>query len=740
MNLSRLSLALGLLTLLFAPNAIAQIQPPNEQDLRLVPRPTTPVARKVYDSGNRAVTRSEFLEALYEAIQQDVRALPNAKGASTGEPKTVAEAFRQKGIAIPAEFTGSGNLTRGAMALGLLRLLTPYLSKIPEVNSGFSAASGAAPANVLSAVNSLGRRGLNLLYTDGTFQADRPVNTFELVEITNRLKPIFARATLQEIAQIPVTADIESGTLLESRRTIRVIPKVTSDDPENPRFVTAVELYVNGELRETDKSTPFTFDIDPAGEPDGELKLRFQVYDSEGGQGVLELTLMINNRKGEGASFHINAAKKAIAEKNFTAAIESLRIAQQIEPDSAEIKTLQARANLGAGNLELAQKFAEDGLKASPGNVELTRLLVESAGRRAFAIANRGGDEGETNRAIGQALSTTINAQKSLLERQFEELGGPTDENLLQYIDLASQLGRYSLAINAAQPAFSKNPQNTRIANRLLYNQLRAFRIEDARKLVDEIRRFGKPDATTYSLIGVMEAMRSQDTASDQAIREALILDATEPTVNAAQAFIALIRDNRAALGSVLSSLEKAEGEEAVQGYYQMALNSALGNFDRSLAGFQQGVLNDPLLYDLYIERANEILIPVIAGRFTEEGRRLAVAVARIYLDLALSVKPDSAEALTGQSLLLLAEGKNAEAIRMAQAATRAGEGYAPAWLTLSALLRLDPATLSEAGAPLRRAIELDRARLGGYTSATADLAWVYWARYGRAPVLARPY
>ena len=69
--------------------------------------------------------------------------------------------------------------------------------------------------------------------------------------------------------------------------------------------IQAVEFYVGDDLRESDGSTPYEFKLDTLAEEDGNIKLRFKGFTSEGQNVEKAFTLTIDNGVSKGADFHV---------------------------------------------------------------------------------------------------------------------------------------------------------------------------------------------------------------------------------------------------------------------------------------------------------------------------------------------------------------------------------------------------------------------------------------------------
>src|SRR5579862_4148950 len=97
---------------------------------------------------------------------------------------------------------------------------------------------------------------------------------------------------------------------------VHFVVKVQSKNP-----VTQVEFYVGTELRDTDPSTPYEFNLDSLAENDGDLKIKFVAYTSEGENASKTMVLKIDNGISKGAAFHLAKAKDLLAVSKWDDAI-----------------------------------------------------------------------------------------------------------------------------------------------------------------------------------------------------------------------------------------------------------------------------------------------------------------------------------------------------------------------------------------------------------------------------------
>ena len=542
---------------------------------------------------------------------------------------------------------------------------------------------------------------------------------------------LIALALIAAQAKVQLNVNVKDGEVVTGERVFRVL--VTAKDP-----ITQVEFYVGDELRETDTSTPYEFKIDSLAEKEGVLRMKFAAYTSKGDSASKAVRVSIDNLTSKGAKFHVDRARELLSLSKWDDAILATRIALKAQPGFAPAQVAMARAYLGKGVLDSAQKFAEDALVAEPNNLEAAELLAGINLQKAFATFNRGGDRRETLDVIKVALKSAVENRRKVLDYHFESLGAVTNDNRLRYADAAMRSSRYQSAINALTTEFAKDNRKTEVANRLAYAQLRAGRVEDAATTMADHKKFGTPDAYGFALIAIIEAQKGNWQASDDAMREAVLSEGDNMGVRTSQAYLALRRGGGATLKSIALQLAKDEGQRSEVHLYLTAFYNQDRQFELSRRHFERAVLAEPASYDVYIERANESIGMALSGSLPQKDKDLELEMAKILLDTALAARPESHEALTGVSVLSLHMGKRQDALLYAQAAVKAGPTYPAGHYALAAAYSALGNT-SEASKANLKAGQLDKPNLEGRELPNARVAWQYFARHGRTPLITAP-
>lgn len=561
--------------------------------------------------------------------------------------------------------------------------------------------------------------------------------------------------------------DIKDGDVVTAERTFVV--KVQAKNP-----ITQVEFYVGDDLRETDSSTPYEFHLDALSEAEGELAVKFSAYTNQGENASKTVKIRIDNGLSKGADFHVGHADELLAVSKWDDAIRACRIALKAKSDYNPARLRMARAYMGKGVYDQAQKYAEDALNADPNYLDAADLLSAINLKRAFTTFHRTGEQKETLNTIGAALKAAVTNRKKILEAAVEKLEPATDANAIPYADAAIRAGRYSAAISALNGVFRRDTREAKVANRLAFAQMRGGRFRDAMLTLTENNRQGGLDAYGWALRAVLHTLGGQYAEADDAMRQAVLSDSEDLGVRTAQTFLAIARNRTDTLRQLATNLKKDEGQRSEANYYLAVLYAKLGEFSSFRDSFERCVLAEPTNYDMYVYRGNESLAQVAGGRIDEGQKSYHVAAAIMYYQTALEARPEAAEALAGLALAYIHDKKPAEAIKYARGAVAASPGYAAGQYVFShtclalegeyragadALLRSskdgvlnneqreryrtmldDAAKFGKEGQTANlTAGQLDRTNLEGREIPRLADAYNYFAKNGRIPLISAP-
>ena len=238
------------------------------------------------------------------------------------------------------------------------------------------------------------------------------------------LTVVAALAVLPAAADVTMNVNTKNGETIAGEHTFAVTVQADS-------LVTSVEFYVGDDLRDTDESTPYEFRIDSLNEEQGAKKITFAAYTQDGQSAKLVLNVTFDNGLGLGVDHHIDAGQTAFANGDWETAIQHGRVALKLAPNDNRARMLMARANLGAGVLDLAQKFAEDVVAQEPQNRPALDLLSAIHLRRAFRTMSGANDRTAMLETTRSAFTAAAESRRRSLEAAVDGFGDVTDANIL---------------------------------------------------------------------------------------------------------------------------------------------------------------------------------------------------------------------------------------------------------------------------------------------------------------------
>ncbi len=566
---------------------------------------------------------------------------------------------------------------------------------------------------------------------------------------------------------VEVAVDVKEGETIAFERTFTVSVKAKNT-------VNQVEFYVGDDLRETDSSTPYEFKFDTLAENEGEVKLKFAAYASDGENAAKSITIRIDNGISKGPDFHVDKAKEFLAVSKWDDAIRASRVAMKAKSGYNPARMTIARAYMGKGVLDQAQKFAEDALIADAGFLEAADLLSGIHLKRAFVTYHRSGAQAETLGVIGAAFKKAVQSRRKILDAAYDKAGTPTVANAAAFADVALRAGRYSAAINALTPAFRADSRQQSIANRLAFAQMRSGRFQDAAQTLAENDRRGGLDAYGWALNAILRTQMGDFSGADDAMRQAVLSDSEDLGVRTAQAFLAISRNRTQTLRQLAANLARDEGQRSDVNFYLAILNNINGDYAQARDAFERCVLAEPTNYDMYVQRGNESLALSVSDKIEAAQKAYQSTSARMFYETALEARAESAEALTGLALVNIFEKKVAEALKFSRGSVAAAPAYAAGQYTLSLVASMMETEIRTAADRLLRSTrdglltteqraqyqkmlqeageygkeakkasdtagKLDVANLQGREMPRTMEAYNYFARHGRIPLIALP-
>jgi len=528
-----------------------------------------------------------------------------------------------------------------------------------------------------------------------------------------------------------INVDVKDGEAISGERHFRV-----TVDSKSP--ITQVEFYVGSDLRDSDTSTPYEFKLDTLAEDDGDLKVTFAAYTTDGKSTKKPMTLKIDNGVSKGADFHVAAGEEFLRNSKWDDAITSGRIALKAKKNYNPARMVLARAYLGKDILDRAQKFAEDVVADDPKNLPALDLVAAINLKRAFNTYNRGGNAEDTQKVIAEALKAAVDSRRKTLDYQVDNFGAVTDQNRLKYADLAMAAGRFSLVPPVLEKQFSEDISNVAIGNRIAFADIKMGRFADARATLKNLSKKNAMDAYSNALLSVIETEAGNKGASDDAMKEAVLSDSEDLGVRTAQAYIALKNGNNSVLGKLSSDLARDQGQRTEINYFLSALTNRLQQFEDSRRYFERAVLSEPANADMYVERGNESVHVSIFGGLAKKDADVQLANAKIMYETALAAQPNSYQALAGMSIVSLLQNNVKDAVKYGEASIKANGNYAGAYYAASAAYAA-ARMVGEGQAASLKAGALDKPNLEGREVPDGKAAFRYFSTFGRTLVMTPP-
>ena len=537
--------------------------------------------------------------------------------------------------------------------------------------------------------------------------------------------------------------------------------------------IQAIELYVGDDLRETDGSTPYEFKLDTLAEEDGNIKLRFKGFTSEGENAEKVLTLNVDNGVSLGADAHVAKGNAYIADSKLDEAITEGRIALKADKDSKSARLLLGRANFAKGAYDKAQKYAEDVLEMDKNNRDAKELLVSLYVQKAFSATSKAtADRREIVDSIKKSLMNAAKLRTAIRDQDLDAMKpNPTS---VEFLDTAIKARRYSLVVDTLEKEIPNQYKRTDLVNRLVFSYLMLSRVNQADGLLKNLKKFGEYDAYSFALLAINQAELGDDNGSDEAIKEAILNSPDSLGVKTAQAYIAIKRDRPKALADAAGSLLRDTEVRSEAFYFAAALANKLTQISKGRANFEKAIKADAADHDMYVEQGNEAISLALTPNLPAADKDYQFEFAKAMYSTALECRPSSGQALAGIGIASLYQKKYDDAVKFSEAATKASPNYAASFYAYAAALAakdgelaktytavvnaqtkdpgndayrkqraaieaLRPTLLKSRSDAMLRAEYLDARNLKGRSTPTVDNVFKYFNTTGRTPVISTP-
>jgi tetratricopeptide (TPR) repeat protein len=418
-----------------------------------------------------------------------------------------------------------------------------------------------------------------------------------------------------------------------------VAARASTDDVDG---IDKVEFAVDDDLKATDRSTPYTFNLDTLSVKEGPHVITATAFDSKGRTAKAKINVVVDNELGKGAAFHADAAMAASRAGNMTLAGNYARRALAVEPSNIKAARALASVHARAGELGRAVDILEkinlpaDEIGAREDLAALYVLRADTAnGSEAFLKSS----------AQAAATYKTVLAIRS---RNAASLQGSVVEQALAAGDAKFAAQDWDGAIREYQRAGAVDTAPMPAVNRLLLAYLNAGRLRDAQLLSRQLGRQKRGDEITQTLVGLMH-FRDHDLAK--------AAEAVKPGAEAGM-LPALIISAYVDMANGKAETARQTAEKAAAIAPDLAEVQLLRSFllrdplDAKKAHLKAMGIN-PMLPEVYAVRAFQYLI-------TRDADKYKTADPLIEQALALDAK--NTYAIMARSLSLLGQNRFQEA------------------------------------------------------------------------------
>jgi len=487
------------------------------------------------------------------------------------------------------------------------------------------------------------------------------------------------------------------------------------------------------------------------------------------------LKLKVDNGVALGLQHHIDKGLEALTDSKWDDAINSGRVALKVDEKSIDSKAILARANYGKGVKDLAQKYLEDVLAVDPNNSQALLLLSAIQIDLVFdSVSSASATRADTVALISSSLKKAAENRAKTLSLAVEAIPADTPPADSKRIASLLEASRYNAVIQALTPLAEGDKPATPVMNSLIYALIRNGQFSKASAMMKRYERFGAPDGYGYALKAIVMQQAGLDKEAREAEKEALLSDPSSAAIKAAQAYMALKRGDSKVFGQIANDLSSSEAPAHISGYFVSSLLLSAGEFQKSLDSIRAALKAEPAAYDIYIERAMQIMAYTFTSGMAADEVKFQRETAIGFLHAALAIKPESFQALACLSLVYSFQGDYEKAASFGEAATKAGAEYGPGWFAYSAAQMglSSAARLKAASLPMplrvedRPAWKAEQERIGKEASTksaaaklavdkaaqcdpfnfrgrtippSVEIAWNYFIQHGRLPLLPSP-
>ena len=302
---------------------------------------------------------------------------------------------------------------------------------------------------------------------------------------------LLTAASSAALAAMTVKSELEDGAKVSDITTVVAHVATTGVSA-----VQKVEFSVDGELKSTDTSVPYTFDWDTLAGTEGQHTLTATAYDEKDNKKSAKVTVAVDNELGKGADYHADQALARLKESDVDGATRYARRALKIQPDN--LKAARALAGIHRQKGELAQALAVME-KASIPDTDVDSRADLVALQVAAAAA------GESTADFLKGAGAAIDMYPKLLTARYAPDKTPSGmSGAMQRGDYYFASRQWQNAINEYQKCGPAEDAPIMCVNRLILAFIRLDHLKEAQFLVGVATRAKHADDATKALHGLL--------------------------------------------------------------------------------------------------------------------------------------------------------------------------------------------------------------------------------------------
>lgn len=505
--------------------------------------------------------------------------------------------------------------------------------------------------------------------------------------------------------QLSVRFELKEGAKV-SDKTI-VLVRVESEDDTG---IQKVEFLLDGELKATDTSVPYSFEWDTLEGEEGSHTLTATAFDARGRTARAKITVTVDNELGKGAEFHAEASLAALRARDMETAARFARRALKIDP--ANLTAARALAGLYRQRRQYAEAIAVlEKANIPDDHVEAWADLAASH------IAH--GAAGDSTEAFLRGAAAANEAYQKVVTARLAAVRGAQEAWKRGDAQFAAR--NWAAAIREYQQCGPAEEAPIECVNRLLLAYLKAGRLRDAQTVMGMLTRSKRADDATQAIHGLMLLNDHQLLKAREVVQDGVAKRRLPALLIAAYADLSLERRPQA--------MEEARQAAAIAPNLpevQLLMAHVLPDPIDARRALMRALEMDPALAEAYALHGFHILL--------SRDRRRFQAADPVF-EFALKRDPNNNYALMGAALSLMAQRRPNEAepllTQLLQQDRNAADAYVAQALNYSLL---DRSLLITPALDMARKLDEDRWNYALVPDPVELIARVY--RFRRAPVL----